>query len=224
MPRWDRADLHAQFKREARRPANDAEATEDRIDGWLTEAQDHWHRVLCTQFPQIHWNKAAVAMTSSDGGYTYAVAGVTQFIGPVRVRHNSPRGAVIPASDYILDAAAGTIRLPNSVAFGFTPYLHYAAQLDAIDSTPTEPSLLPDYARRLVVLRALVLFAEGGSGLRSPSHYLAMEQAAWLGRPELPGDLGILDALAHTYKGQPGEILENSGGSAVWYKGVPDFR
>lgn len=225
MPRWDRADLHTAFKRETRRPTIDREATEERIDGWLTEAQDHWHRAICMQFPQVHWNAVPVVMTSDDGGYTWRVTDVDQFIGPVRVRQGAVRGPIVPGDQFVVDPVAGTIRSLFDSPLTFTPYIQYAAPLEAISNgeVPTEPQLRPDYARRLVVLGACRLFALSGGGIRSPDYYAQLEQRAWIGDPAFPGEPGILDTLRHAYGIQPGELAEESS-YGIWYKGIPDFR
>lgn len=223
MAIWDREDLLARVRMATRRPQNDREVSDVQWCRWLSEAQDHWHRNLCQHIPWIHWSDP-VAMVSVDGGRSWRVTDVTEFVGPVQVRHGRTWGPIMPSEEYMLDGVNAVVRIPLEASWSFTPYIRYAAPLEEIrastDAAPSEPSLRPVSARTLIVYHAAELYARSG-GTRDPAPYVAAQQKEWLGDPNLPGAIGILDTLKNQYAHQEAELSEGSSG--LWYRS-PDLR
>ena len=182
MALWDRSDCLARCKRVALRPANDTQMADADWYALLTEAQAHYQPVFAAHFPSYYWS-APTQMTSADGGATYTFSGS---ITPLKVEiYDSPTGNLLRPSAY-WDGSGGyvwegsRIRFPeaNTVTFpSGAPYARTISPPGIIDAS-TDPTLLPDFARVLLVYRAVAEWAVRG-GLRDATPFQQLEQRTW---------------------------------------------
>ena len=182
MATWDSADLLARCKRLALRPTTDEETADADWYALLSEAQAHWQPVFAAHFPYYYWS-APTVMSTADSGATYTFSGS---ITPLRVEiYDAPNGVLLKpctywdaSGDYVWESSK--IRWPQNRTRTFTaggPYARTITAPTVIDGS-TAPTLLPDFARVLLVYRAVAEWANRG-GLRDPRPFYEMEDRAW---------------------------------------------
>ncbi len=208
MAQYDSADLLARIKVHAKQPT----VSQDMSDiGWyvfLGDAQESIMAELATHVPEANYS-TPTKMTTTDSGLTYFIddgsGGVQEFFGWAEVRESRAGSLVTigaefdPAVDF---AAEGfTLRVPDGKTRTFAdgPYVRYVA-IPGLLSAAVEPVLKPNYARRLIIYRALQYWAARG-GLRDPAPYMQLEQREAWGDPNSPGSVGIIAALKSQYYG-----------------------
>lgn len=201
------------------RPATDADMTAAKWYALLTLGQQHWTNVLATHYPEAAYG-APVQLVSDDSGATYRLPLVDDAevfpmgLFELRARRNGPVltvGAEFDDVDFTLEGTK--LRVPHGKTRTFSdgPWIRYAAPPGAIDED-TEPTLKPVQARPLIAYHALWLWASRPPQPADPGFFAAMEQKAWSGDPEIPGDYGLEGALATQYlPAQPVEL-----GDAWW--------
>lgn len=181
MALWDSAYLLARCKALARRPATDQAASDPNWYEWLSFAQPEVAEDLYTRAPDLQYS-APLLLTSSDGGKTYGW-GNDDAGDPIRPTGHTeiypnlksiPDYPLIPGLDFIFEGAK--IRMPadRSRTFSAGPYSRFVARPDREITALIAPVIQPKTARRLLVIKAVELFASRpGSGMR-PSYYEAM--------------------------------------------------
>jgi hypothetical protein len=217
---FDSAYLLAAVKRYSGLPTVDDSTSDATWFALLTEAEIEWKAKLAAHVPKSQWG-TPVQMTTTDGGVTFVVVvgmeTVTEFLGPIELR-TSNRGPVITPDEYILDGA--TVRWPFGSArtFGAGPYIRYATPAVEIDAE-TDPTLMPERARMLLVFGALKRWATVGGGMRDPALFEAMETREWFG--DGGATPGLLDSLLAVYPTTDAELSEGTGGA--WWRSSPDL-
>ena len=188
---WDSSNLRRKLLNKIRRPATDEEllepdGTTDAIWDLLSEAQDHWMRVLASTFPDSQYG-APVQLTSADSGYTYTFGtdgnGLPIFpLGHVEIRESRSGRLLIPSADFgngdfVMEG--DRIRIPGgrTKTFSSGPWARFVTPPASI-SASVQPVLKPPSARALIVLRAAVIWAQQG-GLRDPAPWEQQEAEAW---------------------------------------------
>lgn len=219
MSTWDNADLLARCQRLANRPATDELMTDAKWYALLTEAQAQWMGTIAAICPETNFS-APELLTSADSGATYTFASYP--IGHVEIRsaRNGNLLVVGPEWDANTDFAqeGQTLRVPNGKTRTFSggPYARYVKVPDVIDAS-TQPTMKPAHARMLLVYNALVRFC--GITQQDPTFWLMMEQHAWSGDPNNPGDTGILGQLKTQFYASG---LSAAPRAYVWYQS-PDL-
>lgn len=216
MALFDSADLLARCKRSAGLPAQSDFPVDADWFAWLTEAENDWKATIASQVPKSQWGDPAL-MTTADGGASYTVSGVDEFLGPVEIRQTL-RGTPIGPDEYLIEGA--TIRWPFGTerAFAAGPYIRYATPSAGIDAG-TEPTLNPSRARMLLVYGALKRYgATAGAGLVDPGYWERMESLEWFG--DGGTRTGLLQNLMDVYMTTDAELDESS---SPWWRG-PDLR
>lgn len=197
MAAWDVADCLARIKLYAGLPTNTEEMADADWYALMTEAEREWIGVMAAQFPSLMMGPP-VLMSSEDSGLTYHL---TSSATPLAITvFDAPNGSLLRPGAY-WDQDAGyvwegvRIRFPRNATRTFAdgPYARYVAQPTAAISASASMTLLPDYARILVVYRTLSKYASIGN-LGDPAIWDAKEQQAWIGNPAA-GDVGILGTL-----------------------------
>jgi len=164
---------------------------------WITEAQAYYYGVFATHCPWFLLT-APTLLVSADGGYTYPMPSSTHVLH-VEL-YDSKGGRLLRAgaywdtgADYVWEG--NRIRFPNNKAKTYSdgPYVRYVAEPGDIDGS-TAPTLVPDYARMLLVDHAVALWSERG-GMRDPTPFWLRERKRAWGDPQTPGDVGILGNL-----------------------------
>lgn len=220
------AELLAGFNLYAMRPATDESITDAQKYQLLTEGQKHVYGMFAIHFPEILYG-APTIMTTADGGYTYQFTGSVFPFGNVEIRSSRNGNLMIPGTDWDGNAdyvwEGSQIRIPNhrTRTFSDGPYARYISSPSDI-SASTQPSLVPAFARSLILYYALYLWSEIGAGVNQadPNRFLGMFQSAWAGDPRLNGDVGILGMLARQGygSGMAATMVEQP-----WYRGSPDL-
>lgn len=197
MATWDSADCLARFKRYANRPSSDESFADADCYALLTEAQREWVGVFAAMVPWAMMG-APTLMSTADSGATYTFSGsitplAVQVFDATNGRLLRPGAYWDSQADYVWEGSK--IRMPrgSTKTFAAGPYARYITQPGVIDGS-TEPTLLPDYARILLIYRALIKWTEVGGGFQDPETYRTAEQRAWVGNPAT-GDVGILGTL-----------------------------
>ena len=199
MATWDSADLLARCKALAQRPSTDESMPDATWYQFLSDAQDHWYGVFATHVPWILMG-APTLLTSSDSNETYDVAsgdGTPLAIEVYSAKDGYPLKVCpywdSPGGDYVWEGTK--IRFPAGKTRSFTsgPYARYIAQPDVI-SAAVEPTLAPNWTRKLLVYDAVAMWATIG-GKRDPKPFRTLSQHAWSGDPSAAGDMGIMGAL-----------------------------
>ncbi len=211
MADWDAADLLTRFKRMRRRPSTDAGTDSDDIYALLTEAEEHWKPIIAAHYPAAMYAAAGlVALTSSDNK-VWTIPSVNDEPLAVLILA-SETGAPLkmgpywdPGSDYVMEGA--TIRITRGRELSTTPYARVIAGPTTVDAN-TDSTILPVRLRKLIVYHACALDA-GRGGMDDPSFYEAMESDAAWGRPDNPGDVGMIGSLK----------LQNTLAGAAGYSG-----
>jgi hypothetical protein len=199
MATWDSADLLARCKTMAQRPSTDESMPDATWYQFLSDAQDHWYGVFATHVPWILMG-APTLLESSDSNETYDIPtgdGTPLAIEVYSAKDGYPLKVCpywdSPGGDYVWEGTS--IRFPAGKTRSFTsgPYARYIAQ-PAVISAASEPTLAPNWTRKLLVFHALGMWATIG-GKRDPKPFEKLEQKAWSGDPSFAGDMGILGAL-----------------------------
>jgi hypothetical protein len=196
-PLYDQAWLFQRLRRELRRPQNDQALSKEVAYEYLTEAQDDVFRMIAAIAPEENYG-APVAMTTTDGGYTYQfgfepTGEAIEPLGHVEV-YSSLTGLPLvagsyfdPNTDYVIEGSS--IRFPGGRKWKWStgPFARFAKAPPEIDDD-TGPVLQPFRARTLIVHRAAEKWA-GGPGKSDPSRHREEFRRAWLGVPEdgIPG-------------------------------------
>lgn len=197
MATWDSADLLARCQRESGVPSTAEFPTSTDWYAWLTEAQAHWYgQFLAVGLQPADWT-APTAMSTADSGKTYTFSGSVR---PYLVEIYTADGGDLmlpgayddPEADYVWEGDAIRMTRGRTRTFANGPVARWVAPPGAIDGS-TAPTLLPDFARVLLVYRACILWASRG-GMRDPTVYRALEAQAWYGDPNR-GEHGILGML-----------------------------
>ena len=196
MATWDASDVVARVKLYAGLPTNTEEMADADWYSLATEAEREWVGIMTQQYPNLMMG-APVLMSSEDSGKTYHL---TSSATPLAIQvFDAPNGALLRPGAY-WDADAGyvwegvRIRMPKNATRTFAdgPYARYVAQPTAALSATGTMTLLPDYARILVVYRTLAKWATIG-GIRDPAVWDDRERKAWFG--DGGADAGILGTL-----------------------------
>lgn len=215
MAKFDTADLLSRCQLHSGRPSTDQAMTDTRWYSFLTEAQDHWTRVIASHYPEAMYG-APVKMETDDSGATYRLplSGSDEVfplgIAEVRASRNGRLLRIGAEFEENVDfTAEGTkLRVPHGKTRTFSdgPYIRYVAEPGVIDAS-TEPTLKPVFARILLVYHACWLWASRPPHAADPEAFLALEQRAWNGaHPDVEGDFGISGALALQYLIQDGDM------------------
>ena len=195
MALYDSADLLAKCKQLSGVPATTEYPTDAAWYIDITTAHLRAVTMVATHAPH-HMYEAPTILTSSDSGYTYDFA--DQPIGSIEI-YESLTGRQLregtfwdPGADYVFEG--DRIRIPRgkTKTWSSGPYARYAKAPVAV-AAATEPTLMPTYARALIVPETVGLWAARG-GMRDPRPFFAMTQQLWYGNPAT-GDLGILGLL-----------------------------
>lgn len=181
MATYDSADLLARVKRLAERPSSDEEMADSDWYALLTDAQHHYYRQFATYCPNILLS-APTLLTSSDGGYTYAMPSSAV---PLYVEvYDAQNGRILQPgayfdsnADYVWEGTRLRIPKGQTKTFDSGPYVRYIASPSDISGS-TEPTLVPASARMLLVYRAAREWAMQG-GYRDPSVYERAEDRLW---------------------------------------------
>ena len=166
----------------ALRPTTDEETSDAQWYQILTEGEAHWKPIIATHCPWYLFAAPAV-MSTADSGATYTFA---SSVTPLRVEiYDALNGVLLkpctywdPAGDYVWEGSR--IRWPQNRTRTFAaggPYARIIAPPAAIDGS-TASTILPDFARILLVYRAVAEWANRG-GLRDPAPFKQMEKDAW---------------------------------------------
>lgn len=202
MAFMDSAQLLAECKRLAKRPATDTGTTDPDWYALLTQAQIQEYNNFATHFPKVLYG-GPVALTSVDGGITYnfpddADGNPIVPLGNIELYEALDKkplrhGAFWDrTADYVLEGSK--IRMPQNKAksFGSGPFARFITPPGVLDAT-TQPTLQPITARILLVYRACGLWARRGN-LRDPKPFDDAWKLAWYGN-HVTGDIGFLAAL-----------------------------
>lgn len=203
MATWDNADLLARFKLHALRPANDQQITDAQIYQLLSDAQFDYYGIFAVHCPWVLLS-APAAMSTADSGVTYTFTGSARPLY-VEIFDSATGRLLIPtaywdaAGDYVWEG--DNIRMARGRSRSFTPYARIIAPPTVIDGS-TQPTLVPDYARILLVYRAVAQWALRG-GLRDPKPFEEMEYKKAWGDMQT-GEVGIIPSLksANPFLGQ----------------------
>ncbi len=198
MATWDSADLLQRARDEAQEPLGGTPTTDTQWYSLLTASQLKVYRMLAATVPHANVG-APAALTTSDGGLTYAFPSSVFPLGYCVVREGLD-GRVLWSgtetswsADFVFEG--DQLRTPNGQARTYSNgvYARYITMPAAI-SASAAPSLTPDWARILIVFDAVCEWA-GQGGLRDPEPWRVKFNKAWSGDPEALGDIGVLGAL-----------------------------
>ena len=217
---WDAADLLARCKRQAMEPDISQITTDDDWFAFLTEAEAHWKPIIAAHYAQAMYEPPTrllpMASTSPDRDQVWVFVdpadGITPIVplGQVEV-YTSPRGRLMlpgaywdAGADYVMEGGAIRITAGRTMSFpDGAPWARYVTppgEIHGGDNTvipaipPIESTIRPEPLRLLDVYRALYNWASRG-GFQDPSFYRALEQKAWMGDPDIPGDVGLMGSL-----------------------------
>ena len=221
MADWDSADLLQRCRDEAQEPEAGTTTTAAQWYRLLTGAQHTVYRLFAQHVPHVLVG-TPTALTSSDGGETYALPSGAFSYGYAEVRHGRAGPLLTPGADFSDRAdfvlEGDSLRIPGgrTRTFGNGLYLRAVAPPGTVDAS-TEPTLQPSWARILMVYEAVRQWA-GQGALRDPSVWAEKY------REEAYGDgvnIGILGTLKTQLVNQGADAAQ--GGGAYWWRG-PDFR
>jgi hypothetical protein len=198
----DAAELLADCKRLAQRPSTDQQQLDPDWYAFLTDAQEHWYGQFSIHCPWVIMT-APTQMTAGSGNLTYTFgtdADGTNIEPLAVVIFEASDGRILRPGTYWDDAAdyvweGNKIRFPRGAAKTFSsgPYARFITP-PAVVSASSEPTLLPKRARKLMVYWAVAEWARRG-GIRDPAPFEKKMDDVWFGKPEQPGDVGLLGEL-----------------------------
>jgi hypothetical protein len=201
MAQWDSAYCLAECKLLAQRPTTDEQVSDADWYLYLTQGQEYWMGQLVNHCPWTNMT-APTLLTSGDSGYTYPFENDADSVPivPLAVElYESATGRLLrpgtyhdSGADYVWEG--DRIRIPKGGTKTWTdgPYARYVKPPNNITAS-VEPVLKPKRARKLVVYRAVILWASSG-GFRDPQPFRDLEDEAWYGDP-MKGKLGLLGEL-----------------------------
>lgn len=188
---WSSAELKRKFLNTIKRPDSDEDLLE--ADGvtsavWdlLSEAQDYWMEILASTFPDANYG-APVQLTTADGGLTYTFGNDLEArpifpMGHLEIRETRNGRLLIPSADwgngdFVIEG--DRIRIPNGKTRTFSngPWARFVSPPTKISAT-VEPVMKPARARKLIVLRAAIIWATNGN-LRDPAGWERQEAVTW---------------------------------------------
>jgi hypothetical protein len=216
VARWDSSDLLSRCRTEAQEPESGTTTTDAAWYTLLSDAQDTVYRLFAQHVPHVLVS-APTALTSSDGGYTYATPSNAFVYGFAEIRHGRAGPLLEAGADYSSTAdfvwEGDSIRMPHgrTRTFGDGLYLRYIAPPAAV-SASVEPTLTPDYARVLMVYEAVKQWA-GQGALRDPSIWDAKYQRAAYGDGV---DVGIIGTLKMQLANQGADGAHRGG--VYWWR------
>ena len=160
---WNSADLLRRFNVLAGRPDADG-MTPAKKFAYLADAQDSVLTKIASIVPNVLYG-APAALTSSDGGYTWTFGtdGDGYELFPIGKAHiypdlqSIPTAPLRPGIDYLDEGTR--IRMPNQVPWDGTLYW-YGITPPGLLSATVAPVLQPPSARILIVIEAVMQFAE----------------------------------------------------------------
>jgi hypothetical protein len=179
---YEASDLLARCKRLADVPDVDESFDNDDWYALLTDAQHHYYRQFATFVPHVLMS-APTLLTTSDGGYTYALP---SSVVPLHLEiYDSATGRLLrhgaywdSNADYTLEGTK--IRRPRGGTHTYAsgPYCRYIATPDAISSA-SEPTLVPASARQLLVWHAITDWARRPGSLVPYKAFQDAEDRLW---------------------------------------------
>lgn len=196
MAYLDAADLLADCKSLAQRPATDEDMTDALWYGHLTKAQDRVVRMILNLFPDVLLTVPTL-LSTADSGLTYTFPTT-----PLAIKELTDGKGGRPlqggaywdgTSEYAWEGEA-TIRMARNVARTFSNGLYgrWVVQPGVMDGS-TAPTL-PAMFRPLLPPSACILYAERG-GYRDPTPYRDRFRDLWSGDPTIIGDCGIVGQI-----------------------------
>lgn len=221
---WDYAYLLATTKEEAGRPDTDLEMTDPKWDRLLSLGQEYWYQRIAALYPDVLMGPPT-KLETTDSGLTYSFPDYVHDasdrifpMGEVRLFADAAldQPVVIGASwdrnaDFFFEGllnvdsggtkAGGILRATRNTARTYSdgPYARYIVPPRLIDSS-TQPTLVPEIARALIMWRALIFWSKRGGGRRDPTYFMEEERNAWIGDPRY-GDGGIAHMLGSLTNG-----------------------
>lgn len=198
MALWDSADLLQRCRDESQEPLMGTVTTDAQWYSLLTASQHRVWRLFAMHCPHVLVG-APVALSTSDGGSTYSFGATVYPLGYAELREGLDGGMLWSGpnwsnvADFVFEG--NRLRVPNGQTRTFSSglYARYVATPGTIDAA-TEPTLVPDWARILLVYDAVKEWA-GQGDLRAPERWAQKFQHAWAGDPAVSGDVGIMGAL-----------------------------
>jgi hypothetical protein len=163
----------------------------------LTEAQVQEYQNFAVHVPEVLYG-APQLLTTADSGVTYTFPSSVFPFGSIEVydRLTLPpmsEGAFWDAgADYVFEGDNIRMTRNRPRTFSDGPYARFIAPPTVIDAS-TQPTLVPDFSRILLVYRATAMWAERG-GFRDATPFWNMWARAWYGDPNR-GDFGLLGML-----------------------------
>jgi hypothetical protein len=183
MASYDSADLLSRCKRLADVPDVDEGFDDTDWYALLTDAQHYYYGEFATHVPHVLMS-APTLLTTSDGGYTYALP---SSLVPLHLEiYDSATGRLLKHgaywdsnADYTLEGTK--IRRPRGGTHTYSsgPYIRYIATPSDIASG-TEPTLVPVPARQLLVWHACGDWARRPGSLVSYETFQDAEDRLWL--------------------------------------------
>ena len=218
---WSSANLRRKLLNKIRRPATDEDLLEpdgvtDATWDLLSEGQNHWVEIIAATIPDAMYG-APVLMTTADGGLTYTFGNDAEAqpiypLGHAEIRESRNGRLLIPTTDwgdgdYVPEG--NRIRIPNgrTKLFSSGPYARFVTPPTKIDAA-REPTLMPPFARELIVIRAAIIWANRG-GLRDPNPWMLEEGIVW-GR--------IANTLATQFHLKGAQAVDDGDGE--WYHNI----
>jgi hypothetical protein len=184
---WDGPDLLARFQLRGQWPTQGAgPITDIQIYQLLSDAQYDLYQDYAAHFPSILMG-TPTQLTTADGGVTYTFgtdAGGDPIFPLACEVYAQVDGRALYASsfgnsagDFVIEGSR--IRAPQNVARSYNvgPIARWVTMPAAISAT-VGPTLQPKHARILIVLKALIKWANIG-GIRDPQPYLEEYGDAW---------------------------------------------
>lgn len=197
MADFDSADCLSRVKSLAGRPSTDAAIADARWYALLEEAQDYYVRQFAVHIPYVMLS-APTTLTSADGGATYTFASSIYPLAVVIYEAANGRllrpGAYWDANaDYVWEGDKMRHTRGQTRTYANGPVAQYVAPAGTLDGS-NEPTLMPSFARILMIYRAVAEFMRQG-GYRDPGPFEQRERELAWGDPRAPGDTGIIGSL-----------------------------
>jgi len=216
-------DLLARCRQESQEPTLGDVTTDAVWYSYLTDSQRKVHRIWDACVPHLLVSDPT-AITSSDGGFTYALPSNMPVYGRFTVRHgrSGPLLAIgeefSNSADLVLEGTK--LRIPNGRARTFSNGLYLRCVLEApvIDAS-TDPIILPVSARILIVYDAVATWCTT-IGQKNPLPFRDLFQRTLWGDPQVVGDGGLMGALRTAALGQFSDPDLVNGGGTIWWRSV----
>jgi hypothetical protein len=223
---YNKAWLVALFKRKARRPTTDGGLDDTSIYRYLAIGQERAYERIAMHKPEVLYGARTLMVTTDAGlSYRFGVDADAANITPMgHVEVYASANAAYPLrpgpswdanADYIHDGAVIRFPLGRARLFPAGPYFRGVLRPAEI-SASQEPTLVPLEARLVIVLQALVEWAEE-DGARDPEPFQKAVTRFWSGSPDDPTDQGFIGRLK-TMNAFDGASAESSAGG--WWRGI----